>query len=146
MDADRHAPAPTRLERIRLWWVLLWAPLWLWWRSRRERVWRRRARLILEETGAPARAKSVRHALQQPAFAERFYRARARAEAERPLTDMGQVRGLVLGVLDEMAVDHRGVAVQFEWNPSAGQLAIYASASPTLAAEALDAAGWRALA
>lgn len=96
-----------------------------------------RARKALVRSGVTARVQAVRDALRAAAFASRFEADRALREMADPLTDMESVRGLVIGVLDQLGVDHRDVLIQFTWDPGARALSIFATESPAAAAAAL---------
>lgn len=111
-------------------------------RARRRIV--HRARKALVRSGVTARVQAVRDALRRPEFAHRFGSDRALREMSGPLTGMEAVRGIVLGILDQIGIDHRDVLIQFTWDPSTRALAIYATESPVAAASALESVGWGA--
>lgn len=103
-----------------------------------------RARKALVRSGVTARVQAVRDTLRRPEFAYRFEADRALREMSGGLADMEAVRGVVLGVLDQIGIDHRDVLIQFTWDPGTRALSIYATESPAAAALALGSVGWGA--
>jgi len=77
----------------------------------------------MKQAGIDRQIEAVMAACSSADFTQRF--GDAVAIAGDSIVSMRDVQRVVHGILDEMAVAHRGVFLTFSWDPSTRKLGIY---------------------